>query len=223
MDNQPLYSTTPSQYQPVQNKRLRSAMVVVGVLVVIFIGFYGWQYIANRGKTSLTIKKLPSNAVITMNGEKVRSGKVYLQPGTYKLKAESEGFATYERTVDITEGQAGVKAFFVLDPVSDQAISEVSKKTKDYIKLEGEAGKYYEDISDNNAATYPIMKELPYRGPLYSIEYYQSGGEFKLQIKSSDPLGRQVALERIREMGYEPSDYTIEYLDVKNPFVSEVN
>lgn len=217
MDNQPQYQPTQSSYQT-PNKRLRTAIIISVIFGLLLAGFYGWQYIQNMGKTTVNITKLPSDTTITLNGEKIRSGRLHLEPGSYTLRGEREGYSSYERKLDITKDQKDIKAFFVLDPVSEEAQDEVRKNTRAYLELESEAGKYYEARSESTSSNFPIIENLPYRSPLYSIEYSLKGDDFKIQIKSSDPLGRQVAIERIQEFGYEPSDYVIEFLDLDNPF-----
>ena len=206
------------QKQATNNKYFKIAIVSLIIVGLAILSLVIWQKIQNQGKVAIGIRKLPSDAKIVLNDKTISSSTIYLEPGTYTLKGSSEGFADYERTIDIPDNSEDLKAFFVLDPKSDEALKQVGESTEEYLKLEKEASEYYAKTSEQTADKYPIIEDLPYRSPLYSIEYSLVKDDFKIQIKSSDALGRQVAIGRIKDFGYPPTDYIIEFLGLDNPF-----
>ena len=198
-------------------------ITLVIIVTLLLVALLVWQKIQQSGKTSLEIQKVPSDSLILVNGKKVSGSKIYLEKGTYTIKSEREGFNPYTRTVTIDPASnKSPKAFFVLTPKSKEATAWVQDNEDEYLKVEKAAGIYYGDQSKSTAEKYPIIKDLPYRSSFYSIEYYQKDDDFRVQIISSDAMGRQVAIEQIKSLGYDPSDYLIEFIGVDNPFTTSV-
>lgn len=194
---------------------------LIVVSLVLVVGLFIFQAIQRGGKTGLVIKKMPGDSTIYINNKKFSGSTAYLNDGSYTIRAEREGFEPYSRVVKIdTKTNSAPKAFFVLTPQNDEALEWAKKNNTAYLKLEKEAGEYYEKQDAKTLEKYPIIKDLPYRSSLYSIEYYQKGDDFRVQIKSPDALGRQVAIERLKTLGYEPTDYIVEFLGLDNPFTT---
>ncbi len=198
-------------------------ITLVIVVALLFVTLLIWQKIQQSGKTSLEIQKVPGDSIIFVNNKKVSGSKIYLEKGPYTIKAEREGFDSYTRIVTIDpDSNKTPKAFFVLTPKTQEATTWVQDNEDEYLKVEKAAGIYYGDQSKSTVEKYPIIKDLPYRSSFYSIEYYQKGNDFRVQIISSDAMGRQVAIEQIKSLGYDPSDYIVEFVGVDNPFTAAV-
>lgn len=94
--------------------------------------------------------------------------------------------------------------------------------TKDYYddrKAGENIGYKYEDLKNN----YPIIKDLPFRDPYYTISYRSTkADELKLVIYTPSPRYRYIALDQISALGYEKSDYEIQFVDFKNPLAENI-
>ena len=66
-------------------------------------------------------------------------------------------------------------------------------------------------------AKYPLIKALPVTTPYYSMYYDSNGDSVTITIKTPSPYYRFFALERMRNIGYDPTDYVIQYADYKSP------
>lgn len=207
---------------PEKNSQKNIKIIVVAIIfIVLLIAIFGLvQLLQRSGKTAVGIQKMPRDTKIFINNKLTNGSTLYLEPGNYTLRGEKLGFESVSKTFKVSdENSTPLKEFVILTPKSSEALLLVQENTKDYQKIEKAAEAYYSQQGQNNTDLYPIIKDLPYRGTLYNIDYYLDGGDFRLQIKSSDALGRQVAIEKIKLMGYEPTDYTIEFLDLANPFI----
>lgn len=206
--------------QPTTNntKKLVIAAVLVVVLIIIYIVVLGIQRI---GKTPVKVASVPGNLTVLVNGQKRGGSTIYLSPGTYEIAAKKEGFADYSQSLTVTANEPSKTLFIVLTPDSESARKWAQENRSRYLAIEKRAG----EEADRQGATFvddhPIVQQLPYRGSLYNIDYSydEQTKEFKLQITSPNPLGRQVAIETIKNWGYDPTDYIVEFLDYTNPFV----
>jgi hypothetical protein len=64
---------------------------------------------------------------------------------------------------------------------------------------------------------YPLIKALPYSTPYYSMYYDSNGDSVTITVKTPSPYYRFFALEKMRNLGYDPTDYVINYLDYTSP------
>lgn len=65
----------------------------------------------------------------------------------------------------------------------------------------------------------PITKRLPFNDPYYIIGYKTVGtsNDIVVTIHTSSPRYRYYALKQLYTLGFDPTDYVIEYSDFKNP------
>jgi hypothetical protein len=198
-------------------------IIALIVIILLLIGSFVWQSAQRSGKTGLEINKIPGDTTILINNKKVSGSKVFLVKGTYEIKAEKEGFKPETRKVVVDPAkEPQPKVFFTLTPESDEALVWVEENQDKYLDQEKKAGIYYDNQNNKSLEKNPIIKDLPIRTAIYSIEYSQNNGNFRVQIISSDAMGRQVAIEKIKDLGHDPSDYMIDFKGVDNPFTSAV-
>lgn len=203
------------------NRNRKIFLTIIIIAIFSFILFLVVQSVQNKGKTKLEIKKLPGDAKVSINNKKVNGSSAYLEKGDYTIKAEREGFKSETRQISIEPSKDNnPKVFITLTPNSIKGNEWVKKNEEKYQKFEKDAGIYYNKKSENKLTTYPIIKDLPLRSSLYSVEYYEKQDDFRVIIVSSDAMGRQVAIEKIKSLGYEPSDYIFEFRGVDNPFTT---
>lgn len=65
----------------------------------------------------------------------------------------------------------------------------------------------------------PIITKLPYRDPYFIVSYktIDSGSDIIVTVHTSSPRYRYYAMKQIYALGFDPTDYVVEYNDFKNP------
>jgi len=197
----------------------------LAIFVILFTGLlvsYGvFVAIDRSGKTEYTIRAVPSDASVTINGTKVKPGRLYLTPGRYTITATKQGFTTYNQTLFLTttlEPEINI----ALTAVSDQARQWARDHKDDYttinefITTQTNADKNH--LKSNNA----ITEKLPFTNMLYTIDYAPDpddpeGDAIMLNITAL-PNKRLSALYIVRQLGYDPTDYRIHFTDFTGMF-----
>jgi hypothetical protein len=201
-------------------KKWKWLVVALLIALVLFVVWGVLQSIRTNGKVELVTKKVPGNAVIRVDGQ-IYKGGIHLSPGSYEITASKEGFESFTYRVNVYENGSSVYAntlYFLLQPKSAEAIEWASDNQDKYLKLEEEVGELRAIEGDEQQKQYPILQKIPYRGSLYNVDYVLDDTGLTLQITTDDALGRQVALAMIKNWGYEPIDYRVEFLNYNNPF-----
>lgn len=195
----------------------RIVVLVIGLFVTLF-AFLIVSNMRKSDKTHLILKVAPPKAVVTLNDKKTDKDS-YQKPGKYTVKISRDGFATYKKEITIQKGQDELVMPVSLVPESTEARREAAKYEKEYKELEVLSGKKVNEAGQALQSKYPILSSLPYRSSIYSIEYGTTKEqEFVIQIFAKSPATRQVALAKIRDWGYDPADYPIHFVDIRNPF-----
>lgn len=205
-------------------QQYRKLIIILGV--VIFTGFFTLLSITifyRSGKVSVSLNALPSDSIITLNNVPVKPGTTYVTPGTYKIVAKKNGFADFQRTIAVGEGNpATINATLI--PVSEDAKKWALEHKDEYADF-SILDKSLAKTKDNRAANdNPITEKLPYKNLLYNITYRpdetdQSGNRIVIEIDASRAY-RSAALFQIRKWGYDPTDYRIEFRGYTNPITS---
>lgn len=203
-----------------QRKRKITLLILLALGIVAIIAIVAiWQHQQRKGKFPVEILKAPHDTKIYYEGKEVRSSTLYLPEGKHTVKGELSGFESYDAQIDIKSSEdREYKLFFVLTPRTSEAREYVTNNNDEYLDIERESEEYFSKEGESIQKKYPIIDHLPYRGSFYNIEYYWNGEEFRIQIKSPDAMGRQVAIERIKSWGYDPTDFKVEFLGFNNPF-----
>lgn len=193
-------------------------------LIIIFFSISIFQLFSRsskENKTAVQIMSVPQDITLFVNDKKVSSSVLYLTPGDHIIKGEKKGFKGYEYRITTKEGQKNADTlFFVLSPESNEAKKWADKNKKAYSEIEAKAGEDAQISGESLVDKYPILKKIPYRSSLYDIDYkkLENSDEITVQITAATAISRQVAIERIRQWGYDPSDYLIEFRAYSNPF-----
>lgn len=202
----------------------RSITIIIIALVLIIGGFIIYSAInsfTRRGKSSVIIYTVPTDTIISVNGVQEKKSTLYLQPGKYEITAKSDGF--YEQKLNITVADEDINLPIILEPRSSEAKDWMENNEEKYREAERIAGENLVQRGEEIRNKHPIIDKLPYRRSLFRIDYYieESGDNFKIQITSSSALGRQTAIELIRNWGFEPTDYVFEFREFTNPFTTK--
>lgn len=204
-------------YDSIQKNRRRVIFIIAGIFLVIMI----WSlvsFISRQGKVAVVISAVPSDAKIMFDDEQQGNGTKWIAPGDYIVTTKKDGFESVTRKVRITEQKSQNVVAVSLAPKSDDAKNWAEKNAEQYQKneafgtIEANAnGEYFTEIN-------PITSKLPFVDPYFKIAYVTNDDQsIKLTISTPSPRYRFYAIEKIREFGYDPTDFVIEFKDFKNP------
>ncbi len=203
-------------YDWIQQHKRTIALCVI-VCVVSSIAWSIATYVTRVGKTGVTITAVPADATITVNGNKVKNGTHWLTPGTYKVTATKDGFIARTKSVAVTNEKNQNVVTMSLSPQSDtakrwaDAHDNEYKKNEEYGAIEARAnGEYF--VRKN-----PVTNVLPYTDPYYEIAYKRVGDDVRITIATSSPRYRYLAVQKFRDLGFNPTDFRIIFQDFKNP------
>ncbi|HEX6416322.1 MAG TPA: PEGA domain-containing protein [Candidatus Saccharimonadales bacterium] len=208
------------QENPKSNIALAITFIVL--IVLVFVGYFAYTSITRSGKVAVEINAVPSDAKITMNGTEVSNGTIYLKPGYYEIKGSKEGFTEFTNQANIeTNGQV---ISIPLTAESDEAKTWAKENEQEYLDLESEAGVEAQQQGEIFSKKNPIVSLLPYDSFLYTIGYRAdnsdpTGNSIILEISAAEGY-RQQAIYQLRQWGYDPTDFKINFSDYKNPFAS---
>lgn len=199
-----------------QNRR--NLIIGIGGLFACIVVWSLWTYVDRNGKTPLTVSIVPSSAKITIDNRTLGSGTHWLKNGTYPYSVEKEGFAGQQNSVLVTTEKEQNVLAVSLTPQSDEAKKWASEHERDYSKNEQygaiEARENGEYFTNKN----PITTKLPFNDPYFTIGYRADEDDSVIIIITTpSPRYRFYAIEKIRQLGYEPTDFVFEFKDFKNP------
>lgn len=181
----------------------KTLSLITATLLVVFVSpYFIAKYIYQMNKTQVNISLNQATANVTMNGQAVKPGTIYLIPGKYVVSATLSGYGEYRKVYEIDSANNDIS--IDLSKISTQTIDEV---------LAGPDG--YKIVTDK----YPIIKRLPYYNALLQIDYSDDSNLDSLTIVVEAPEGyRSAIVSKIKSWGFNPADYNITFKDYRNPF-----
>lgn len=191
-------------------------IVAMLTVVVLFIILTRRDQNAN-----LEILSVPDDASFTIDGKQYSAGKLTLLPGEYKIEGTRDGFEPISQTAVVGERLSQVA--FAFSPVSEEAKKWANDNPGPYNEIESIGGQLAQQQGQEFRNKYPLTAKLPYNGALYSINYARNlneEGKIYIRIDAKGALGRQAAIAQIREWNYNPTDYSIVFAGLLNPFDS---
>lgn len=201
-----------------QHRRLVNAGLAA--LLVVTISWMAWTYTTRIGKVGLTINAVPADAAITINGQPFSTGTAWLTPGTYTVKAQKDGFSQREKRVIVDTKKKQNVTSLGLTPLSDTAKKWADSHQQDYKNNEVFGSLEAQSDGEYFATLHPIIKQLPFQDPYFNISYLRdqtNPDNIVLTIKTPSPRYRYFAIQKLRQMGHDPSDYRIQFNDFTNP------
>lgn len=197
--------------------------LVIGITVLIIVaaaGFLLFSAAGRAGKVSVSLNIMPSDASLTLDGNPVKMGETYLRPGIYQLRANRAGFEDYSETLSLEKDKKTVS--IIMTPVSDEAKRWMKDNQSEFNRMESLTEKSVIENGKAFVSRNPIVRKLPYKNFLYSVGYRldqsdPSGNSIIIEIDAPEGY-RQAALYRIRQLGYDPTDFTINFRGYENPF-----
>lgn len=190
--------------------------LVSGILLLIL--WYAYDASTKSGKVLVEIITIPQDSAVSLNDEAVRNGTVYLEPGVYIAEISKEGFATNTEEITITDRDSQ-KITSALSPISSEAQEWAEQNADQYLDFEGMIGREATDSATDNKDS--IRTDLPYHNHLYSIgtKTDESRGEdaFFVTVRAPE-IYREAAIQQIKNLGHNPAEYNIKFIDYRNPF-----
>jgi len=192
---------------------------IAGIAFVILIIIWGvTTYVARHGKVPVVVSVVPSSATVTFNGQHEGNGTHWLQAGSYTVTVKKDGFTSQTEKITVTgEKEQNVVAVSLVAE-SGEAKKWAADHQQDYKKNEA-----YGSIQANSDGKYftaknPITTKLPYNDPYFTIGYVANTDQsVTLTVQTPSPRYRFYAVEQIRKLGYDPTDFKIEFKDFHNP------
>lgn len=203
------------------NVKIGAAAVIVIIVALLGYGVYKQTVIANN--VAVTVTVAPKDATITVDGKTMGQGTIYLKPGKkYPVTVSKDGFQTYNGSqyIDATNNSITV----ALQPASDEAQKWIDENQDQYTEVEAQAGARENAAGQEFSNKNPITDNLPIDNLIYTIGYKRdnsdpSGDSIILTIDAAQGY-RNGAIKAIRDLGYDPSKFKIEFYDYTNPFAS---
>lgn len=193
-----------------------AAVLFVGIVIAI-IATQVWQ-----ASSPVTIDKLPTDAKVFINDREVSGSRTNLANGRYTVRAEKSGFATSEQTVLITDTSKSIVVS--LSPESDEAKKWAEANSNAYLEQEARTQKQIGEAGAKNVEQNPIIEKLPINNYTYIVGYKldpkDTSGKSIIVTVDADEGYRNAAVQAIRDLGFDPGDYRIEFSNFVNPFTS---
>ena len=194
--------------------------LVVGLLVFSISGS-----IRHRGQTKVNIHVIPEDSIVKINGVDSRKN-AYLKSGLYQVEASKPGWKTDTQTIEIKQDEPDKDVYLVPAPDSPESLAWLKDNPKIQQERETLGSMNFENDSNQVASKYPLVGELPYIDRYFRIDY---GEAIKSQdkvtpvaifVRALSPENRQMALNWIKQQGFDPKDYEIIFKSFDNPFAS---
>lgn len=149
------------------NRRL---FLLAGIVVVVaLLVFGGYRLMAGDGGPTykLTVTSIPNDLTLTLDGHEIpANGTVEVKAGRHALTGERRGFENHTRQIDL-RGDLDVKMYLFAKDAEGRAW-EQSNPTE-ALQREAEAGRMHDEKVARQIARYPILAQLPYVGPGYTL------------------------------------------------------
>ena len=218
-------------YEPPTNTSSNKRKVVIILLsVVVVIVALVWVVITllgNNGKSQgipVYARVLPTDAKVSIDGKPVEIKEtIHVAAGAHQIQATADGFEEYSVSYLVDASIEEPVMVITLLPVSDKAKDYVRNNQQQYAEQERLAGQEARQQSEPFFRESPIAKELPFSNLVYTIGYKRvnpnNADDQSITIEVDAPMGyRNSAVNKIRELGYDPAEFTINFKNYNNPF-----
>lgn len=189
-------------------------LLTIGTLAILGMGFIGYSIYLQQerqGKIAITVTAVPNDTTITLNGsQKISPGVIYLAPGTYSVRGHKDGFNDFTREFSLDGDHSRITVPLV--PSSEEAKKWAQDNHSKYSELEKIGGAIAAKNGEKFHKENPIVNNLPYENPYYTIGYQSADDKtIILTISAVSARYRYNALQQIRSWGYDPTDFKILY------------
>lgn len=198
-----------------ENRRLWVLSGTVVVIVLVVLG--GFLVLRGGSEHTLSVRSVPNDLTLTIDGTQVAAnGDVKVKEGKHTLVGERRGFETYTQTIEVTRDQS-VKMYLFSNGAEGR---DWEKEHPDQVlETEAEAGRRYQEMDRRITRKYPILQELPYIGPGFTVNYGTSKAHpddpetLAFYVKLTAAEGKTKFLQWLAGHGYAQANLEIIYQD----------
>ena len=190
-------------------------------IIIALLGYGVYLQVSKTDKVAVAINSAPSDVAIKVDGQSVGASPVYLAPNkTYKFTVSKDGFETQSTSKYITSSDNTIS--FELPGVSNEAKQWAKDNQDQYLQVEGKAGEAAIKKGEAFTSKNPVTDSLPLETLIYTIGYKAdktdpSGNSIIITIDAA-PGYRNGAIQAIKDLGYDPTQFKFEFKDYTNPF-----
>jgi hypothetical protein len=196
-----------------ENRRLWMLSGTVVVIALVVLG--GYLVFRGAPEHTLTVRSIPNDLTLTLDGKPIdANGDVKVKEGKHTLTGSRRGFETYTQPIEVKE-DSSVKVYLFSNSAEGRTWER--DHPEETLETEAEAGRRYSEMDRRLQAKYPILQELPYIGPGFTINQGISKAhpndpeQLAFYIKVTDSEGKKKALEYLTGHGYDPANLELIY------------
>lgn len=200
-------------------QRSRLIKIILAFIVAILIalaGYFIFNQVRHSQEAKINIYVLPEDSTVKVDSQIVKKRSIYVKPGEHTVEASKTGFRTDKRKVSVKKKDV-IDLYLLPYPVSQEALNWL-RQNPDVQRLREEyAAHNVAQIQAKLKEKYPILEILPIVTPYYRIDYGVSEKNpddpesIALYITSATEANKNLALERIKDEGFNPNNYEIVY------------
>ncbi len=217
------------------NKWVRIIIIIDILIIFILIGIKLWQ---STKVSVIEFNVTPIDASISVNGNtNYANGQYSITPGTYEIKISHEDLEPKTLSVNIGPDQIAPVNLFLTGANNDLSFYELQDNYKSFEKLQSIASTGKNTTTDNDTSAekfisnfdhiLSIFNKLPIKDYVYADPNANSStagftirsGQNNNSCEKTSCLlvnyygygYEDAVMEKIREAGYDPSDYEIVY------------
>ena len=200
----------------------KKTIIISSLIIFVLLLLWGTTtYVTRVGKVGVTISAVPRDASVTIDNKEIGNGTHWVEAGTYTITASKDGFKERTKKVVVSQEKKQNAVALSLTPESDEALKWFETHSNDY-----KTNEVYGAIEARSNGEYfqlknPVTRVLPYSDPYYTIAYEANGNNVTIVISTPSPRYRYFAVEKFRQLGFNPTDFRIEFKDFKTPLVED--
>jgi len=131
----------------------------------------------------ITIKAIPDDSTINMDGKNIKAGSIYVRPGSHLLVVSRQYFDSITKHIDTKDTSPSDTIYLLPVPNSDAAKAWLNNHPEVQQQREAYAGLESQKIQGQLLKKYPVIRQLPVYNSHYRIDYsIDPGGTINFSI-----------------------------------------
>ena len=207
----------------IANLNPKTKLILLISAVVLFLGITTVIMIRDRiYDSTINLLIAPASSKIEIDGQTYTNGKHKIPSGKHSIKISKDSFETKEEEIEIKKGETYIYYNYLTQP--NDSMKWYEENDEDSLLLESIIPALSEKSFKKLQEQYPLIKQLPinideydtdYTQHInYSISYTTLDNEVQIIIQDKSGNNYETALKKIKSLGFNPEDYTIQYTDL---------
>jgi hypothetical protein len=197
---------------------------LISTVIVLLIFWSGVILFQHWGKVKANIQVLPADSTITLDGDEIKSGTVYLSPGIHTFSASRQYFDRVTKQID-TKNINSAPIYLMPIPNSENARGWLSEHPDVQRQREAQGGTESNSTQEKLTKNNSVLDKLPVDTLDYRIDYSVDSNDnisFTITLyavnKNPQQYTQQLqqfkaeALQFLKSNGVSPSNYSIKYI-----------